>query len=495
MSDSPPSDVAAERAVLAGIFAHGGDVYHDIADIVTSQTFSVPSNAAIWACMEHCLKDAPNGRLDYPTLLSSANSLGLKSLFEKESDQAHLRGIMNMATNLAVVPQNVRKMAARVRRLEVGRLLHSQLVMATNNISGLTGDESVDQILALAEGPVFDFSNLLTRGVSTGPVRIGRNAVAYVQHLMDNPREMMGISTGFAQFDRAIGGGIRPNSLDVIAARSKAGKSFVLDNVAVYIAKTLGIPILNIDTEMSEEEHVARICANLSGVATHEIETGKCVLNDKHKTAVLQGAKILTDIPYDYLNVIGMPFEEILASMRRWVTKTVGLDANGKAKPCVILYDYIKMMSADFLSADLKEYQALGFITTALKNFMGRFGVGSLCFVQLNREGIEKEDESAISGSDRIVHYCTSVTIFKKKSDTEKSEDPTYSHKFVPVVARHGQGLADDDYINLLADYSVGRIVEGPTRDQLAKAKTHGNVQRQGFVSTGDPKTKEQLQL
>lgn len=461
-------DVAAERAVIAGVFQHGAEIYLDVADIVTPKTFAVGSNQVIWSCMEHSCKENPQAQLDYPTLMSSAKALGVHHLFEKPTEKEHLRAVMNMV----VRPDNVRRLAGKIRKLEISRLFDSQLDLARENLYGITGDESIDQILACAEGPIFDFTSLLT-GQNEGAGLIGEGCEEYLTHLMDNPREMMGVSTGMRRYDMAIGGGIRANSLDIIAARPKTGKTQIVDNVGVYIASQKDpVPVFNGDTEMTRGEHQLRIAANMAGVAVYDIETGKCGIpaRQRDRDKVLEAARHLKTLPYYYECIIGKQFEEFLASLRRWVTRTVGLDSKGQAKPCVVIYDYLKMMSADFLSGDLKEYQALGFITTALKNFMGRYGVGCLCFAQLNREGIDREETDCIAGSDRIIHYCTSFSIYKWKSDEEKAEGGGYTHKLIPKINRHGEGLKDGDYINVKADYRYGRVTEGPTRNEAARS-------------------------
>jgi len=313
---------------------------------------------------------------------------------------------------------------------------------------------------------------------------------------MANPRSQMGISTGNPIWDRAIGGGLRGNSVDVIAARAKTGKTMLVDNTALHISGQQ-IPVFNLDTEMNWEEHLHRIIGNLAGVEIRDIETGKCGINGLSQQQVVDAREKLKTLPYYYECVIGKQFEDLLASMRRWVTRTVGLEKDGKAKPCVIIYDYLKLMSSDSLVGDMKEYQALGFIMTALKNFMGRYNVPCLCFAQLNREGIDGEDESALAGSDRIVHYCTSLSFYKKKTPEEIVESPrgpkgeTYTHKLLPIVSRHGEGLQGSDYINVVADYKRGRIIEGPTRNQLESGKAA--TKPQGIIVDSAPQ--EQISL
>ncbi len=467
-------NVSAERGLLSGVFNHGGEIYHDICDIVTTKSFSVETNKFIWACLDHVLKELPNGTIDLPTFMTAAKTLGHNEFFGQDKEMKHLRAIIDCP----MMPVNARKMAGQIRKLEIARMLHGQLEVARANLADTTGEESFDKLIAMAEAPIFDLTSLLTNQATGGARRMGDGAEEYMRHLMDNPRDSIGIQTGMPNYDLAIGGGIRPNSMDVIVARLKTGKTFLVDNVALHIAGHENIPVFNVDTEMTWEEHLHRVCANLAGVNSHDIETGRVAKDPISKMAVIEGAKRLKDMPYHYECVIGREFEEILASMRRWVTRTVGLNADGKAKPCVIIYDYLKMMSASFTGGDMQEYQALGFIATALKNFMGRYGVGCLCFAQSNREGIDREDTGVIGGSDRIAQYATSATLFKVKSDEERAEsDSKYTHKLVPLAGRHGAGLASGDYINLEAQYAQGRIIEGPTRDQLAKTKGLNNVQ------------------
>ncbi|NDB85430.1 MAG: hypothetical protein EB127_22415, partial [Alphaproteobacteria bacterium] len=157
------------------------------------------------------------------------------------------------------------------------------------------------------------------------------------------------------------------------------------------------------------------------------------------------------------------------ALMRRWIVKDVGLEDDGTAKPCVIFYDYLKLMDSQGMSQDLKEYQVLGFMMTSLHNFATRYKVPIVAFVQLNRDGITKESTDAVSGSDRLIWLCTSFTIFKIKSPEELAEDGPNAgnRKLVPIVARHGSGLDDGDYINMLMQGSHSKLRELKTRNEF----------------------------
>tara|TARA_Y100000004_G_scaffold2908_1_gene3453 strand:- start:754 stop:1212 length:459 start_codon:yes stop_codon:yes gene_type:complete len=136
-------------------------------------------------------------------------------------------------------------------------------------------------------------------------------------------------------------------------------------------------------------------------------------------------------------------------------------------------------MGSEGISSSMQEYQVLGFQITQLHNFMVKYDVPCLSFVQLNRDGITKESTDVVSGSDRLIWLCTSFSIFKMKSEEEVAEDRVENgnRKLVPVVSRHGEGLDDGDYVSMKMFGKIGRLEEGMTRNELhnsARAREEG---------------------
>jgi replicative DNA helicase len=252
------------------------------------------------------------------------------------------------------------------------------------------------------------------------------------------------------------------------------GKTIMAMNVGVDIAKR-GIPVLDIDTEMRIKDHKDRGTAMLSydtnaKSTIGEVETGQFANNDFRKERLIEESKKYKKVPYYHKNIGGKPFEDQLSMMRRWIAKVVGLNDQGKANDCVIIYDYLKLMDTmDMRSSDLKEFQLLGFMMTALHNFALRYEVPMLVFIQLNRDGITKESTDTASGSDRVIWLCSNFTIYKTKSDEEVAKDgpENGNRKLVPVVARHGEGLEHGDYINMLLKGRYAKLIEGKTAHEL----------------------------
>jgi replicative DNA helicase len=269
------------------------------------------------------------------------------------------------------------------------------------------------------------------------------------------------------------------------------GKTLLADNMGYYIASK-GIPVLNMDTEMTKEDHFNRVLAMMTETEISDIETGKFGDNPDKESRVENAVKQLKNTKLFYKTIAGKPFEDQMSIMKRWLVKEVGLNDDGTAKDCVIFYDYLKLMDTSGMTQDLKEYQVLGFMMTQLHNFAVKFKVPIVSFIQLNRDGITKESTDSASGSDRIIWLCSNFTIFKRKSDEEIAEDGVKNgnRKLVPLIARHGSGLDDNDYINCNMQGWCAKITEGKTRLELMNKKGDDD---EGFVINEDHDYKEEI--
>lgn len=465
--DNILSDVAAERAVLAGIYRYHHDGYVDVADLITPNTFTIESNQAWFRCLEHILQQGSDAVPDIPSLYSASKTLGFDEILNNEEERRHLRAI----TTMPVEQPNLRRLAGKIRKLEIAR---DGLTVAENikdNLLSVTGDEPIQSILSFMSNPVTDFEMSLDSTGQGGPQLIGDGLDMWLAHLMSNPVTQMGIPSGLEIWDRAVGGGLRSGTINVFGARPKTGKTMLGIKIGRHVSKEVGVPVLYLDSEMSEDDHRVRNLAALSGVPMEDIETGRFIQDRKSLEAVENAAEILKSCKYNYMSIAGQPFEETLAAMRRWVTKTVGLN-NGKANPCVIIFDYLKLMDAAELSKNVMETQVLGFRMTSLHNFAVRYGIPIVLFIQLNRDGIDVENSTAASGSDRIIWLCSNFTIFKKLSEEEMAEMTSlgqkFNRKFIITDCRHGPGSPDNS-IYLTARLELARITEEVDRRHLER--------------------------
>lgn len=464
-------DLASERAVLAALCQYGLDCYLEI-DFVDADHFTDDMNQLLFHCVHKSVSE--NSKVELASILSAANSLGVHESLNNKQEISFIRSLFNFPIH----KENAKTHAVKIAKLKLARDLKKTLKACEKDLDATNGDEDVMDLISKVEAPILDATADIYQSSNKKTEIIGEDIDDYIEYLSENVSDNVGIPTGFPRYDAAIGGGLRRKCVDLVAARPKVGKSMFGDAVAMNVSR-MGIPVLMLDTEMSKEDHLNRMLANLSGVDINKISTGKFTENPLEKEKVEKAAQELKDIPYHYISIAGQSFENILALMRKWVYQHVGFDESGVTNDCLVVYDYLKLMGSEGISSSMQEYQVLGFQITQLHNFMVKYDVPCLSFVQLNRDGITKESTDVVSGSDRLIWLCTSFSIFKMKSEEEIAEDKIENgnRKLVPVVARHGCGLDDGDYISMNMFGSIGKLAEGRTRNELhnsARAREEG---------------------
>ena len=454
------TDIGAERAVLAGLFQYGIDAYVEVADVINASSFGHENNQILYTCVQHVIEN--NSDVDLPSILSAASTLKHSERVENQTELQYIKSLFDFPVSQG----NIFNFAVQIKKFEFARNIKKLTLKIHKDMDSVNGSESIDEIIGKVEDPVMDF--LREDDGGERPEKIGKDVDEYLQFITENKCDVIGIPSGFGRFDHAIGGGLRRKCVDLVAARPKVGKSVFADNVALNVASD-GIPVLVLDTEMSKEDHLNRIIANLSGVPIQDVATGKFVDDDEQNQRVHEAVEHISQIPYNYVSVAGKPFEQILNIIKRWIIQDVKMDENGRTNECVVVYDYLKLMSSNSIPNNIQEYQALGFQITNLHNLAVKFDFPCLSFVQLNRDGITKESTDAVSGSDRLIWLCTSFSIFKSKSPEELAEDGPQAgnRKLVPIVSRHGAGLSDGDYINMRMLGEHAKLVELKTRNEF----------------------------
>lgn len=464
-------DIGAERAVLAGLLQYGRSALYDICDIISENTFTIQENKVLFTCIEYILKESE--KADITSIFAVANNLGVyNQIFQNKQDIEFLSALFNFSIHL----ENVRQFAKKIAKLEYARIAQSKHREAFTKLNGVSGNETIDGILAISEDAIFDIIKEINKGRDDYPVAIGESAVEFVKHLAENPVEMVGIPTPFKYYNTAIGGGLRAGGVNLIAARPKKGKSTLAKQISLHTSINLDIPTLYLDTEMVREEQLCRALSSLSEVELDDIETGKFAQNQmKYQKVLTTAEQLQSNTKFLHKVVAGKPFEEILSIIRRWILKDVGRDDIGNVKPCLVIYDYFKLMDASQLDK-MAEHQAMGFQISRLSDFSKEYGFACLALVQLNREGADKDTAEVISQSDRLLWLCHSLSIYRHKTVEETLEDGVNNGntRLKVIETRHGSGLDDGDYINLQFSKKINKIIELGTKRTIKNTNTNG---------------------
>ena len=377
--DSNLSDVGAERAVLAGLFSYGLESYIEISDLLSYGSFAHQNNQVIYKCIEKILNN--DVEVDLPSILAASEQLNLSGVIKTNQELEYIKSLMDFP----IKKENVVYFAAQIKKFELARKAKKIANKITKDLDSINGDESIDEIINLIENPITDF--LRQDDIGQKPEKLGDDIDEYLEFLIENKCDQIGLSSGFPRFDAVVGGGLRRKCVDLVSARPGVGKSVFADNVALHNARK-GIPVLMLDTEMSKEDHLNRVVSNISGVPIEEVSTGKFADDDEKLIKVKEAMEEIRDVPYTYVSVAGAPFETIMNTIKRWIVQDVGQDEYGRTNDCLVVYDYLKLMSSSSINNNIQEYQALGFQITNLHNLAVKFDFPCLSFVQLNRDGI-----------------------------------------------------------------------------------------------------------
>ena len=98
------------------------------------------------------LEDDDTRKIDVPSILSSAKEIGLNDFFNNNNELSHLGAILKFP----VLFDNIRKFGAKIRKLQIARLMYDQLEQTKDQYLQIKGDEPISKILGLAEESIFD---------------------------------------------------------------------------------------------------------------------------------------------------------------------------------------------------------------------------------------------------------------------------------------------------------------------------------------------------
>ncbi len=442
-------DTGSERALLSTIIKNGKDIFIDADGIVSAADMSLGLNRAIYSSLKALSEDPNCDEFDVETIKLKMKSLG----FGDHLNSPKALEYIDLLTESNFDTKNVELFAYQIRKYAVVRELHSKYAGATKYLETISGNEKLSEIIQSAEGQIVDYLSGIENGESL--INFGENIEEYVLQMIEEEEvDQIGLPTGFPIWDDCIGGGFRKATVNTVVARSKVGKSFHAMNVGANVASK-GTKVLYLDTELTEKPQKDRLIPLVAGCPMYLFETRKFKYDKDLRNNVLEAAKQIKSWPFFYEQIGGKNHSEALTVAKRWLVKHVGFDQKGKANPCLIIYDYMKLTGDVDLTKAMPEYIALGLLITCLHDFCLKYEIPMLGMIQSNRSGIASEETDIVAGSDRILWLSSSLSILKNKEETDLDLGCGWEYgnkKLIPIATRYGSGLQNyGDYINIKA--------------------------------------------
>lgn len=288
--------------------------------------------------------------------------------------------------------------------------------------------------------------------------KMGQDTEEVLALRAENPAQVPGLEVGWTQFDR-LTNGAQPGDLIIVVAPSKVGKSVTLTNWATKISIQDQLPILYIDTEMSEREQEDRILANLTGIPQNEIVSGLYVTDTINGTAEDKVARLkiarekLGLGHYYHIYLPHFTIEKVTALVRKF-TIQFGIKA--------LFFDYIKIPSSASSFKTMQEYQALGFFTSGLKDLAGMLKMPVFSAAQANRNDLDTgtPDASNIGGSYRILQLASKLMFLVDKSDERIAKDGFANGNQQLIIKYQRNGESDCAPINIMFKKEILRQSE-----------------------------------
>lgn len=395
-----PNNIDAERATLGSILLNR-DALAAVASWLKTEYFYLERHGQIYEAMLQCF----NNRVP-PDTRTVAEELRRRGQLDL------IGGVVYLSELVETVPTSyhIEFYARAVERTAVLR----RLINTGAQIAALGYDEQneIDETIDKAEALLFDIAQKRT---SQDFVHISQVVDSYYEqlnYLQEHRGEVMGVQTGYRDFDQ-ITGGLQRSDLIILAARPGTGKtSFAMSiayNVAMYYTNTVAVFSL----EMGREQLVQRLISMETQIDTHRLRLGQ--VPDQQLKVVFDAMGRLAQAPIYIEDTPGISVMELRSKARRLQSQH-GCD--------LIVIDYLQLMSG---RGKENRVQEVGEISRGLKALARELNVPVIALSQLSRavEGRQSHvpmlsdlrESGSIEQDADIVMFIYRDELYNKESD------------------------------------------------------------------------------
>ncbi|MGZ3699640.1 MAG: replicative DNA helicase, partial [Bdellovibrionota bacterium] len=315
----PPHNIEAERSVLGAILINNTSLSYVLDTGLESRDFYTQAHQKIFEC-EMALSERGEP-VDMITLQSALRDRGWYEVVGGTEALTKLFEDTFAVGNITKYAKIVREKAILRRVIECAGEIGAGAFEPIEDTEEFL-DEAERKMLSVAD-------TKLTKTFSSIKDVLVKN-IETIEMLSQRKSEVVGLPTGFHDFDR-LTSGLRGGQLVIIAARPAMGKTSLFLSAVQNISLTGPNVCALFSLEMSDEELVTRLLAGAAKIDSRRLKTGRLADRDWQRLAgaadQLSQAKIFIDDSGD-LTVM-----DIRARCRRLLTVEKRLD--------LIVVDYL----------------------------------------------------------------------------------------------------------------------------------------------------------
>lgn len=432
----PPHSLEAEQSLIGGILLDNA-AWERIADLVNEADFYRDDHRRIY---RHITKLIDQGKpADVVTVFES---------LEKSGEAEHAGGLAYLAEIANNTPSaaNIRRYAEIVR--ERGILRKLVAVGDTIAASALSpSGKDAKTLLDEAEAKVFEIAEAGARHASgfQSIQPILKQVVDRVQELYDrdNPSEVTGIPSGFADLDDKTSG-LQPSDMLIVAGRPAMGKTTFALNVAEHVAVEQRLPVAIFSMEMPGTQLATRFISSVGRIDMQKIRSGRLTDDDWQRLTVAMGK--LYDAPLFIDETPGLNPIDLRARARRLARQCGRLG--------LIVIDYLQLMSgtkdSDNRASELSE------ISRSVKALAKELHVPIIALSQLNRSLEQRPNKRPVMSDLResgAIEQDADIIMFIYRDEVYNPDSPDKGSAEL-IIGKHRNGPTGTVRMTFLGQYT-----------------------------------------
>lgn len=363
----PPHSIEAEQSVLGGLMLDN-EAWDRIADKIAEGDFYKHDHRLIFRHIGRLIE--ANQPADVVTVAESLTSTG---------DLEGSGGIAYLATMAQNTPSaaNIKRYAEIIRERSIMR----SLAQASQEIqTSVMNPEGRDAATLLDEAQarmmtIADSAAKAREGFRSSP-EILKKVIERIDELYsrDNPDDVTGVPTGFADIDKKTSG-FQPGDLIIVAGRPSMGKTAFSMNIAEHVSVEAGLPVAVFSMEMGDEQLMTRMLSSVGRIDAEVLKTGKLQDDDWQKLSYATGR--LSNAPLHIDESPALTVLDLKARARRLARQHGG-------RLGLIVVDYLQLMAGDSDSGQNRN-EVLGAISRGLKSLAKELKCPVVALSQLSR--------------------------------------------------------------------------------------------------------------
>lgn len=357
----PPQNLDAEMSLIGAILIDEESLA-DVSEITNARDFYDKRHQMIFDAMMRLFEH--HKPVD---LLTVTDELKKKDQLEDVGGSKYLTELTNYVPTAAH--------ASAYADMVAQKAVRRRLIKASTDISELGYDEefNVQELLEKAETELFAVSDQSLKQDLVSIESILLESFDRLEELHRNKGAIRGVKTGYRDLDNMTAG-LQRSDLIILAARPAMGKTTLVTNLAYNVATLNKQAVLFFSLEMSKEQLIDRMLADVSGVDAWNIRTGN--LSDEDFSKLSEASGEMAEAPIYIDDTPGLSVLEMRTKARR---------AAHNAPLGLVVVDYLQLMQASRARSDGNRVQEVSEISRGLKLLARELNVPVIALSQLSR--------------------------------------------------------------------------------------------------------------